>query len=79
MPAAGKSGLLKPGGVNPGGAVGKELGDDIVDPGKKTGATMMEGTSGVNPGGAVGKVVGDDIVNPTKKPSKAMMGGQITK
>ena len=79
MPTSGKSGLLKPGGVNPGGAVGHELGDDIVDPGKKTGTTMMEGASGVNPGGAVGKVVGDDIVNPTKQPSKSMMVGQFIK
>ena len=78
MPMTGKSGMLKPGGVNPGGAVGK-IGDDLGDMFGKTGTTMMEGTSGVNPGGAVGKVVGDDIVNPTKKVGKAMMGGQITK
>ena len=79
MPTSGKSGLLKPGGASPGSLVGKELGDDIVDPGKKTGATMMGGTSGVNPGGAVGKELGDDVVDPVKKTGKSMMGGKIIK
>jgi hypothetical protein len=79
MGASGKSGLLKPGNASPGSMVGKELGDDIVDPAKKTGATMTGPAGGVDPGGSVGKVVGDDIVNPVKKTGKAMVGGQITK
>jgi hypothetical protein len=42
---SGENATLKPSGTNLGSTVEKELGDDIVDPEKKTGNSMMKGKS----------------------------------